>query len=193
MSNKKIIGIGLNRTGTTTLGLCLQHLGYHHTSVHEDAFACYRDGNMDKLLEIVSGYDSFEDWPWPLVYREIDRAFPDSKFILTGRISADIWLNSISRLARLTGPTEYRRLVYGHAMPDGHESEYLDYYHRHNREVEEYFRDRPDKLLVVSWDSGNGWDELCEFIGCAVPDLPFPHVNRSDRLEEMLRQQQREQ
>ncbi len=28
----KVFGIGLNKTGTTTLGLCLQHWGFRHKS-----------------------------------------------------------------------------------------------------------------------------------------------------------------
>jgi hypothetical protein len=182
----KIVGIGLNRTGTTTLGVCLKRYGYHHTSMHHQAFDLLQKGDMVALMGLVAQFDSFDDWPWPLIYRQIDEAYPDSKFILTKRKSAEAWFESISRLAALTGPTEYRRYVYGHAMPQGHKEEYMNCYHRHNQSVEEYFRDKPERLLVVSWDGGAGWNELCTFLGLEIPDAPFPHVNRSDRLEQVM-------
>lgn len=185
----KIVGVGLNRTGTTTLGVCLKHFGYRHTSMHEQAFELFRKGDMSGLMALVSRYDSFEDWPWPLIFRQIDEAYPDSKFILTKRDTAETWFKSISKLAELFGPTEIRRYIYGHAMPHEHKSEYIEYYNRHNKIVEEYFSDKPGKLLVVSWDNGDGWNELCPFLDQEVPDAPFPHVNRSDRLEQMLRNQ----
>ena len=184
----KVVGIGLNRTGTTTLGICLEHFGYRHTSVHQAAFELFRNGDMNSLMEIVAQFDSFEDWPWPLVYRQIEAQYPDSKFILTKRKSEDAWFKSLSRLAAITGPTEFRQFVYGYAMPEEHKRNYIDFYNQHNKSVEDYFSDKPGKLLVVSWDKGNGWEELCQFLGHETPQAPFPHVNRSDRLEQMMRE-----
>ena len=192
MTNKraiKIVGVGLNRTGTTTLGVCLQHLGYKHTSTHQEAFQFLQQGNIDALMRVVVEFDSFEDWPWPLVFRQIEAAYPESKFILTKRKSAEHWFESLCKLARMTGPTEYRRYIYGHAMPQGHKNEFIDFYHRHNETLENFFSDKPGKLLVVSWEDGDGWKELCSFLGHDTPDMPFPHVNRSDRLEQIMREQ----
>jgi len=186
---KKIVGVGLNRTGTIILGVCLKYLEYRHTSTHQQAFEFVRKADMKALMELVAQFESFEDWPWPLVFRRIEQAYPDSRFILTKRESEEKWFDSLCRLAALTGPTEYRRYIYGHAMPQDHRAEYIDYYNRHNMEVEDYFSDKPDKLLVVCWEEGGGWKELCGFLGREVPGFPFPHVNRSDRLEQIMREQ----
>ncbi len=35
----------------------------------------------------------------------------------------------------------------------------------------------PDRLLV--FDVREGWAPLCAFLGCPVPDEPFPRVNDS--------------
>ncbi len=156
--------------------------------MHKEAFDAVLRRDYARLIQIMSAFDSFEDWPWPLVYREIDRAFPGSRFILTMRSSPDVWYDSLCRLAEMVGPTEYRKIVYGHAMPQGHKSDYIAVYERHNEEVQEYFSSRPGQLLVVSWDKGDGWDELCGFLGLQRPGVPFPHVNRSDRLAEILRE-----
>jgi Sulfotransferase domain len=185
----KIVGVGLNRTGTTTLGVCLQNLGYKHTSIHQEAFELLQQGNINALMRVVAKFDSFEDWPWPLVFRQIDKAYPGSKFILTKRKTATCWFDSLCKLATMTGPTEYRRYIYGHEMPQGYKNEFIDFYHRHNETVESYFRDKPGKLLVVAWENGDSWEELCTFLGHDVPEIPFPHVNRSDRLEQIMREQ----
>ena len=75
--------------------------------------------------------------------------------------------------------TEFRRIAYGHAMPDGHEAEHLAVYERHNREVREHFRGREADFLEVCWETGSGWKELGDFLKLPVPDAPLPHANRS--------------
>jgi hypothetical protein len=74
-----------------------------------------------------------------------------------------------------------RRWIYGAdaGCPEGNESTYIERYERHNREVLEYFRDRPDDLLVMDIPADAGWDKLCVFLGRDVPDEPFPHANKA--------------
>ncbi len=49
-------------------------------------------------------------------------------------------------------------------------------YELHNARV---VADTPaDRLLV--YEVGSGWEPLCEFLGVAVPDEPFPHTNTSE-------------
>lgn len=177
----KVLGIGLNRTGTTTLGVCLRHWGFNHRACDHAAFELWRTGRYDELLSVVRQYDSFEDWPWPLIYREIDEAFPGTKFILTRRKDPQTWFDSLCRHAERIGPTDYRESIYGHAMPHGHREEYIAFYERHNEAVRAYFRDRPDDFLEVCWEQGDGWDELSSFLGLQRPDLPFPHANQTPR------------
>lgn len=175
----KVVGVGLNKTGTKTLGAVLRHWHLKHQSFSPEAFELWRAGDIAGLLGWVGDYDSFEDWPWPLIYREIDDAFPSVKFILTTRASPAVWFESLCRHANRTGPTMYRELVYGHAMPHAHRAEHLMFYKRHNREVRAYFRDRPGDLLEVCWENGNGWPEVAGFLGFEAPDIPFPHENKA--------------
>jgi len=51
-------------------------------------------------------------------------------------------------------------------------------YEKHNSEVECYFRDRSNDLLIVDWEQENKWDDLCEFLGKDIPNDPFPHANK---------------
>jgi len=70
-----------------------------------------------------------------------------------------------------------------HGAPEGNEAVYLERYERHNREVLEYFRDRPDDFLMMDFAAGDGWDKLCPFLGEKKPRQPFPHANKATRRE----------
>jgi len=185
MVNKKVFGIGFHKTGTTTLGKCFEILGYNYMGCRRDLLEDLISRNdYNKVFDVVKKYDAFEDWPWPLIYKELDREFPGSKFILTIRKDEETWLNSIKKhslkrlpIFRING----RKLIYGHTFPHRHEKVYLDYYNRHNRGVSEYFKDRPDDLLVVCWESGAGWEALCSFLNKEIPKVNIPHANKSRR------------
>ena len=175
----KIIGIGLNKTGTTTLGVCLRQWGFKHISCNKEAFDLWKTGDYPALLKWVEAFDSFEDWPWPLIYREIDQAFPGCKFILTRRKDEKTWFKSLCKHAERTGPTEFRKRIYGYEMPEGHEAEHIRFYRAHNEAVRTYFEQRPGDLLEVCWEEGDGWRELAGFLGYPLPDIPFPHANKT--------------
>jgi hypothetical protein len=174
----KVFGIGLNKTGTTTLAACLQELGFRHTSCNLDLTRSADRGELAPILEHADQYESFEDWPWPLVYKELDQRYEHAKFILTRRANASVWFNSLKRHALRTGPTEYREIAYGYPMPLGKKEEHIAVYRRHNRDVREYFSGRRGDLLEICWEEGDEWDELCAFLKRPKPDKPLPHEKR---------------
>ena len=51
-----------------------------------------------------------------------------------------------------------------------------DVYDAHHKNVFDYFKDRPNDLLVMNVCNGDGWDLLCKFLSRPTPDIPFPHV-----------------
>lgn len=177
----KIVGVGLSKTGTKTLGTCLgDYLGCRHKTYDLAAFNQFRRKEYAALMQTVARYDSFEDWPWPLLYREIDATFPESRFILTIRKSPDIWYESLCKMAvRLGSMKDFDQYIYGYDTPYGHKEEYIRFYQEHNQAIEVYFRDRPGKLLTVCWENGDGWEALATFLGIETPNAPFPHVNKS--------------
>jgi hypothetical protein len=127
----------------------------------------------------VAEYDAFEDNPWPVLYKELDQRFPGSKFVLTRR-PAEAWIRSMVKDFATT-ETPMRRWIYGEdaGCPEGNEDVYIARYERHNKEVLEYFKDRPDDLLVFDLPKGDGWDKLCGFLGHDIPNEPFPHANKA--------------
>lgn len=175
----KVVGVGLNKTGTKTLGACMVHLQFKHVTFSPEAFDLWRNNDYPALMKWVSTYDSFEDWPWPLMYKEIDKWHPGSSFILTRRKNPDIWFKSLCRHAERSGPTIFRKVIYGYEMPHDHKHEHIAYYEKHLDSVREYFKDRPNDLLEVCWEEGDGWAELAQFLHLPQPDIPFPHENKT--------------
>ena len=156
----------------------MTYWGMRHISCNEITFKLWRNKDFQCLMEIASVYDSCEDWPWPLFYQELDLAFAGGKFILTVRLNSNIWYESLCQHALLTGPTEYRKHIYGHYMPQGNKQACIDVYEHHNHSVRQYFKDRPNDFLEVCWENGHGWEELSSFLSLPKPDLPFPHANK---------------
>lgn len=175
----KIFGIGLNKTGTKTLGACFKKWGLQHLSTSVDAFEFWTKKDILKIATIVDKYDSFEDWPWPLVYRNMDLQFPGSKFILTRRLSSDIWFSSLCKHAHRTGPTFFREQIYGHAMPHNHKEHHIKIYENHLTAVRGYFENRLNNFLEVCWEEGDQWEKLSKFLGFPIPNDQFPHENKS--------------
>ena len=177
-SRPKIFGIGTLRTGTTSLGSALEILGYNHTHKNREKLLRHvKENQLGRVYQWVDQHDSFEDWPWPLIYRELDARYPGSRFILTVRESEVDWLRSIVRYSEWIGPTRGREMFFGYGMPTGHESEYLARYREHNQQVRDHFRGRPDQLLQVCWGKGDGWEQLCNYLDLPIPDAPFPKRN----------------
>ncbi len=176
----KVIGIGLNKTGTSTLKTCMKTWGYKHMTFDLDAFNAYREKDFDYLRQITDAHDSFENWPWALMYQRLYDWYPDAKFILTIRKNPQTWFKSLSRHGKSLGPlTDYEIYIYGYANPNENKQAHIDYYCRHNREVAEFFQDKPGKLLTVCWENGDGWNELSEFLNLKQPDVDFPHSNKT--------------
>ena len=167
MTKPKIFGIGLAKTGTTSLN---------------DAFAILGIASIGCPTSVASirRFDAATDGIVADQFEELDRTFPNSRFIYTVR-DRDSWLRSYTRYRGRKLPASQAHLdkverLYGTA---GTESRVLlDSYERHDRHVREYFRDRPDDLLVMNICGGEAdWESLCAFLGKPVPDVPFPASN----------------
>lgn len=188
----KIVGVGLNKTGTSTLKTCMKAWGFNHMTFDLDAFNAYRDNDLDYLKAIVDSHDSFENWPWALMYEQFYQWHPDTKFILTTRKDAQTWFKSLSKHGKSLGPlTDYEIYIYGYANPSENKQAHIDFYHRHNQEVQSFFKDKPEKLLQLCWEQGHGWDELSQFLNLHPPGLAFPHSNKTPTTMQKLEKKYR--
>ena len=181
----RIFGIGLHKTATTSLHKALTILGYdsaHWTNAHW-AKAIWREMSEHGYSRTLEAHYALSDLPIPLFFRELDQAYPGSKFILTMR-QEDRWLKSvrnhfdpahnIHRARWDTDPfsNKVHSLLYGRKKFDAEVM--LVRYRRHYMEVKVHFMDRPADLLEMNMDAGAGWTELCHFLGQPVPSLPYP-------------------
>src|SRR5579871_4207801 len=99
----RVIGAGLPRTGTSSLKVALELLGFgpcHHMSELFDKpeqskiFARIVDGHKVDFREVLKGYGSSVDAPTMFFYKEIHQAYPKAKIILTVRDDGAKWLES---------------------------------------------------------------------------------------------------
>lgn len=185
---QKVFCIGFQKTGTSSLRDALKLLGYEVAGVfgRDVKLAELKSRYVEIGLKIANRFDAVQDMPWPLMYRELDTAFPGSKFILTVR-DTDRWYSSIAGHFRAS-PYHLQQLTYGDDAPApvGHEARYRQVYEAHNAAVVAYFADRPDDLLVMRLEDGDGWEKLCPFLGHPAPDTPFMRTNSTAQRRTLL-------
>ena len=182
----KVFGIGFHRTGTTSLARALRRIGYRVQrgfgyNKPNKKIRIPEPVTIDKVasvgISMAKFYDGFADNPWPLLYRELDEAFPGSKFILTIR-DPQKWIESAVRhFGMNTGPR--MDLIYetpGFRIAENRQAA-LDRFLRHNDDVQRYFEDRTSKFLVWDLESEPNWRNVCNFLGVPEPSTPFPHLN----------------
>jgi hypothetical protein len=194
-----VVGAGLGRTGTMSLKLALEQLGfgptYHMMEVFKNPaafewWADVADGGGPGWETIFEGYRSTVDWPSATFYRELAEAYPDAKVILTERPGAAWFKSTQSTIFNRNGPPRppaFRRMIEGvvDRMFDGtldDADHAISVFERHNAEVR---RTIPEHRLLV-YEVAHGWKPLCDFLGVAVPDGPMPHVNTTAEFQARL-------
>lgn len=178
----KVFGIGLSKTGTTSLARALETLGYKTRDYI--GISKYIAGDLSSIdLREIDEHDAFTDTPIPSFYKELDTAYPNSKFILTTR-NMDDWLKSCGKqfTKRIVGrqneaTSQLHTDLYGCFEFDT--EKYASGYTRFVNGVLDYFRDRPQDLLVIDICGGEHWQNLCDFLDKPLPDTPFPLTNVS--------------
>lgn len=184
--SQKVFCIGFHKTGTTSLNRALRQLGYHvcrRLDTLQDLvptvniLQALKENELQEILAIVEQFDAFVDNPWPLLYKELDQKYPNSKFILSVREEKE-WLNSSVNYFG-TSESEIRSLIYGKGSPVSNEAIYLERYRRHNLEVKTYFKNRPHDLLILDIKEEHKWDQLCHFLGKPKPTVPYPFENKT--------------
>jgi len=183
----RIFGIGMHKTATTSLHQAFDILGLnsaHWKSAHW-AKAIWREMNNLGYSPTLERNYSLCDLPFPVLFRKLDAAYPGSKFILTTRDEMG-WLDTVGkhwdpnfnkfRSGWDNDPFTNRMHKIVYKRQDFNAIDFLNRYRRHNTEVQEYFRDRPNDLLVMPMDEGAGWPELCNFLGLPIPEVPYPRA-----------------
>ncbi len=56
----------------------------------------------------------------------------------------------------------------------------IDVYARHNQAV----RDEISAERLLVYEIGSGWEPLCTFLDCALPDQPYPRSNTREEFND---------
>ena len=194
----RVIGAGVGRTGTYSLKLAINEIGFgpchhmeevlHHMPVQVPLWSAAAAGNPD-WSRIYDGYPSAVDWPTACFFRELLAEYPDAKFILTER-EPERWADSFGATiykllaGRDQAPEEMRAwldmataVIAKTGFPAGLDQDGLEKaFVAHNNAVRETI---PAEQLLV-FDVRQGWEPLCEFLGAPVPTTDFPRTNHRE-------------
>jgi hypothetical protein len=176
MKFNKVFGIGLNKTGTSSLNKALNILGIR--SLHDPngvpEILKYEKKNNLKTLSTLNEFKGFSDYPFDKIFKELDKAHPNSKFILTIRDLKSWLISRKNHVLRNQKNPNYKGWWLKVNIP-----KWIRAWKKHNADVREYFKNRPDDLLIIDICNGEGWGKLCPFLDLPIPNQPFPHKNEN--------------
>ena len=169
------------KTGTTTLEYCFKKLGLLPHAGFNLKFKndFLKSKNPDKIIKYAHRYKSFQNNPWNQLHKELDLAFPNSKFILTLRKDSmthalSSWNHVVKKGVRKGKPSEK------------YIKDKITIYENHNRKVQEYFQGRKNDLLILCWEKGDGWKKLCHFLGMPIPNEDLPRLNKGEDIKKEI-------
>jgi hypothetical protein len=186
----KVFGIGFHKTGTSSLSSALRALGYR--TIHGDPRGSWPGANEGvALLSLIEAgdyrlptfglFDAFVDNPYFSIWAQLVVMFPEAKFILTIR-EEQAWIKSCAKYYAGRRVRPMRDWMFGkYADPSANNAAkqaWLDAYRRHNNAVLERYAGPNERLLILNFSDGDGWDKLCPFLGATKPARRFPHANR---------------
>ena len=201
----KAISAGFGRTGTLSLKLALEELGFgpcHHMKevlengpVQVPLWHAAAEGKPD-FAAIYKGYESAVDWPTAGFWREVAAAYPEAKIILSTR-SAESWYSSFSEtiltslLAKdhwpppavpwlsMVSKVVIDRSLGGRTDKDG----VIAAFHAQEAAVKAAM---PANRLLVH-QAKDGWEPLCAFLGVPVPAPPYPRTNSKEEFFQLMK------
>jgi len=204
-STEKIFIIGLNKTGTTSIEKAFKT---HKYKTGQQKFFEYltlsylKRKNPKRIMKYVQYYDAFQDIPFFLegIYSSIFEKFPKSKFILSVRDSEQQWYKSFVNYYSIVCQLEkgkmlemsdfkkcgyvYKGFLY-EVFTDFFGTTSLDEdilknkYKEHNENVISFFKDQPDRLLVINVAKEGSYRKFCDFIGKEANSDSFEWLNKN--------------
>lgn len=210
VGKQKVFGIGNNKTGTTSLKVAMEELGYiiGHQRTAELLSEDWGKRDFKRIIKYCRTAQFFQDVPFskPYTFVVLDHEFPGSKFILTVRDNPEQWYHSLTDFhAKLWGrdgrvptkedlqnatylykgsPWDGNRRTYNTPEDDPYNKEILlQHYKDYNNSVMEYFRHRPDDLLVLNVSNEGAYRQLCDFLEVKPIREAFPWENKTREVQ----------
>lgn len=195
----KVIGAGFGRTGTMSLKVALEELGfgpcYHMIEVfenpeHVEFWEAAARGEPVDWEVVFRGYEATVDWPGAAFYKELMENYPEARVILTVR-DAGSWyesaLNTIYGMRRIASSPmisltslfvpRIRRLRRVALMAGDlvWEKVFDGEFENRERAIEIFYRWNEEVKETVPeenllvYEVKEGWVPLCEFLGVGTP------------------------
>lgn len=175
----KIFNVDFNKSGTTSLSKAMEILGFKalHYTYNGKKIADIIQNNKEnnkKLLDGLDDYEFFSDFGGTKFYKELDKQYPCSKFILTIR-ELNSWLISKERHAK-------KNPNYKSGLLKIDKNKWKMDREQKISELKEYFKDRPEDFLIIDIHGGDKWEKLCDFLSKPIPNKPFPFLNKYESI-----------
>lgn len=195
----KVIGTGFGRTGTNSMQVALEILGFgpcHHMfEIANNPLMKTRwggfvgTGQTPDWESLFEGYSSCMDWPSAHYWRELVEVYPEAHVILTWRSTESWWASYHKTLMQFRQTTDdhasvgYRTLdmVFGKRFEDRAHVTGL-----YEANVAAVKAEVPAERLLIH-KLGDGWGPLCAHLDVPVPDQPYPQTNSTADLQERIR------
>lgn len=197
----EVIGAGFGRTGTYSLKLALEALGfgpcYHMFEVqqhpgHDALWEAMAEGRGGDWEEIFDGFRSAVDWPVAAFYEPLMRRYPGAKVVLSVREPEAWYASALKTIAppreetaetpETTQSRMARRIIWDGVF-DGRFHDKAHALAVFERSMAEVKARVPQERLLV-YDAQEGWEPLCRFLGVEVPAEPYPHRNTTEQFLE---------
>ncbi|SRR5579871_6628612 len=197
----KVVGAGVGRTGTHSLKIALEQLVggrcHHMVEMLGDptqipGWIAAIDGKPTDWNELLADYRTIVDWPGAAFWPELAAANPDALVLLSVR-DPESWYRSASNtifLAFDRMPDELKPWMEAvrRALKERFSDQFdnptamMDAFERHNDAV----RKSVPANRLLEFRIEDGWEPLCDRLGVAVPDEPFPLTNTTNDMRAML-------
>ncbi len=200
----EVIGPGFGRTGTNSLKIALEQLGFgpcHHMFEVRDNPERLADwekaarGEKVDWDHVLRSYRSQVDWPGARYWRELVRHYPTAKVVLSVR-DPDEWFDSVqATIVPFLAARGHHSSPHANAICEmGHEMVADQVFNgriserQHATQVfKNHIADVQSEIpagRLLTFDLRDGWRPLCEFLRVEVPDIPFPKTNSSKEFVE---------
>lgn len=177
----KVFQIGFGRTGTKSVAAGLRQCGLRVLNLQHERLnrarliRLWAQGRKDDLIDLAARYDVVEDHPWPLMFLDLELAFPNARFLYSTR-SPESWLASIINHTATRGPSEGKFHIFGADSPVGNEAKYLERFVMHRNEVRRHFARSP-RFLEFDVTQPGTEERIGAFLG--LSQFRLPQLNRS--------------
>lgn len=210
----EVIGIGFGRTGTLSLKIALEQLGfsdcYHMRELfshpgHAETWTAIAEGESPDWPALFAGYRSLVDWPVAYFWRELIEYYPQAKVLLTLR-DPDSWYDSMAGtiFTALSGafpdgaiepqlPDDVPELVVsqiicGKKIIADRVFDGRLFDRQHCISIYNEHNAEVQRTVpaerLLVLEIKDGWTPLCKHLEVPAPDTPFP---KSNSKEEFLR------